>query len=163
MLFMESLDILGHSVTMSAKPTIKQIDIFLNYMKKRNIQTIVPLMPMEDIFRFYRFNLIELYEDSDFNVIHYPIHDFSTPKDLPAFDSFIKDAGNALKKSNILIHCSAGLGRTGLVSAALLIKYKQFSASKAVRVVRKSRMGTVETSEQESFLLKYDYYINGVQ
>jgi len=163
MLIMESLKLFGHDIYMSAKPTVKNLEVFLNFTKKKDIKTIVPLLPIQDIYRMYGFDLIEVYEDFDLAVIHYPIKDFSTPANLKMFDYFISDIGDSLQFSNILIHCSAGLGRTGLVTAALLIKYRQYSSTQAIITVRKSRWGAIETPEQEFFLRTYDYYLNGDQ
>ncbi|MDZ7752652.1 MAG: cyclin-dependent kinase inhibitor 3 family protein [Gammaproteobacteria bacterium] len=52
----------------------------------------------------------------------------------------------------IVIHCRGGLGRTGLVAARLLIEQAE-RPEKALRRVRESRPGAVETPEQEEFVL----------
>jgi len=156
-----SLQLFGHSIYMSAKPTEDNLETFLDFMDKKGILTVVPLLPLDDIYRIYGFDLLDIYEDDDLNVIHFPIDDFETPSNIKIFDYFLDDVGNALKSSNILIHCSAGLGRTGLVTASLIIKYKKESYKDAIKLVRKSRWGTIETDRQEWFLSQYDYYING--
>ena len=163
MMITESLQLFGHDIYMSAKPTKTNLEIFLGFMERNNVESIVPLMPIQDIYQFYGYDLIEVYEDSNLNVIHYPIDDYDVPQDFKTFDYFLNEIGEALQQSSVLIHCSAGLGRTGLVTAALLIKYKEYGAKHAIDAVRKSRYGTVETLEQEMFLAKYDYYINGAQ
>lgn len=156
-----SLQLFGHDIYMAAKPTSNNLETFLDFMSDRNIPTIVPLLPIQDIYLIYGFNLLEVYEDSNLNVIHYPIEDFYTPDDLETFDYFLSEIGDHLRHGNILIHCSAGLGRTGLVTAALLIKYRQYDFKKAIEIVRESRWGAVETSFQKTFLYQYDYYSNG--
>lgn len=158
----EKLKLFGHSIYMSARPTEQNLEIFLNFMEKNKVDTIVPLLPIADIYRLYGYDLIEVYEDAGLHVIHFPIDDYSVPKNISVFDLFLSDIGEALHSSDVLIHCAAGLGRTGLVTAALLIKYKNYSSKGAIALVRKSRWGTVETNEQEQFLSNYDYYINGV-
>ncbi len=162
MLIMENgLQLFGHNIYMSAKPTEKNLEKYINFMKTNGVGTVIPLLPIQDIYRIYGFDLLEVYEDSNLEVIHFPIEDFSTPDDLNLFDYFINDVGESLQRTNILIHCSAGLGRTGLVTAALLVKYNKYDSQKAIEIVRKSRWGTVETPEQEKFLAQYDYYLNG--
>jgi len=161
MIIMESLKLFGHSIFMSAKPTNDNLKKFLGFMLKNNINTVVSLLSMKDIYDFYGFNLIKLYEKFGLSVIHYPIEDFSVPKDMMQFDNFIDDVGQALKKGSILIHCSAGLGRTGLVTSAILIKYLGYNSEKSMRIVRNSRFGAVETPQQEHFLDLYNYYLNG--
>jgi protein-tyrosine phosphatase len=51
----------------------------------------------------------------------------------------------------ILLHCAAGLGRTGTVAARLLMMSGQ-DADSAIKSVRAARSGTIESVTQERFL-----------
>lgn len=51
----------------------------------------------------------------------------------------------------VAIHCWAGLGRTGTISARLLIEMGA-DADDAIRQVREARPGTIETRQQEIYL-----------
>jgi len=53
---------------------------------------------------------------------------------------------------NIVIHCKGGLGRTGLVTARLLIELGE-NTKLAVKKIRDARPGTIETKEQENYVL----------
>lgn len=53
----------------------------------------------------------------------------------------------------VLIHCRGGLGRTGLVAALLLVE-TGMPADEAVRLVRASRQGAIETVEQENYVME---------
>jgi protein-tyrosine phosphatase len=84
----------------------------------------------------------------------FPIADFGTPspevttrwlKTVPHLLQHLKDG------ENILIHCAAGFGRTGMMSAALLVAMG-VASEKAIRLVRASRPGTIETPGQEAFI-----------
>jgi len=55
---------------------------------------------------------------------------------------------------SIVIHCRGGLGRTGVVACLLLIE-RGYEPSDALRLVRSTRPGTVETCDQEAFVLAY--------
>jgi protein-tyrosine phosphatase len=55
---------------------------------------------------------------------------------------------------NVLVHCRGGLGRTGLITCLLLIEL-DYSPREALTLVRAARQGTVETEEQETFVLNY--------
>jgi len=52
----------------------------------------------------------------------------------------------------IVIHCRGGLGRTGLLSAMILVEHG-FSPVEAISMVRKTRSRTIETFNQEYYIL----------
>jgi len=56
------------------------------------------------------------------------------------------------KGEKVLIHCLGGLGRTGLVAARLLVEFG-LDPAKAVKLVRATRPGTIETAQQEEYVL----------
>lgn len=84
-------------------------------------------------------------------LLHLPVEDFRppTPRDFEHFLSharFARHEGNA-----IVVHCGAGMGRTGTMLAAYLID-KGASAQEAIATVRAARPGSIETEEQERSL-----------
>ena len=55
----------------------------------------------------------------------------------------------------MLLHCAAGLGRTGTLAARLLIA-SGCAAAGAIATVRQARPGAIESDAQEEFLLAVD-------
>lgn len=87
--------------------------------------------------------------------LHMPIVDVSIPG--PAFEQTWSTHGADILSrlcsgESIALHCRGGLGRTGLVAARLLIELG-FRPPDALRHVRTARPGTVETREQERYVL----------
>ena len=57
-----------------------------------------------------------------------------------------------------LVHCGEGKGRTGTVLAAYLIYHGQ-GADEAVNKVREMRPGSIQTTEQEKALRKFEQHV----
>ncbi len=96
-----------------------------------------------------------LIEEFGFEVKHIPLKDFSTPsiKQIEDFLTFAKKVRADGKK--IVVHCDAGVGRTGTMLACYLVS-KGYNAAKAIKEVRKKRPGSVETKEQEDIIFKLE-------
>jgi protein-tyrosine phosphatase len=86
---------------------------------------------------------------------HLPIIDMSAP-DRRFADAWPEvgprlharlDAGE-----NLVVHCRAGLGRSGTVAALLLIE-RGVEVRAAIRQVRGARPGAIEAAEQETWLV----------
>ena len=85
---------------------------------------------------------------------HLPIPDLGTPG--PEFvDAWARAKGRVLgslgRGERVLIHCAAGLGRTGMVAARLLTELGM-SPADAIRRVRAARPGAIETEAQAAWV-----------
>lgn len=87
---------------------------------------------------------------------HLPMPDGGVPD--AAWEQQWVDAGAEIRLllsqgEKVLIHCLGGLGRTGLVSAKLLVEFG-LSPTDAILAVRAARPGTIENSRQEQYVKK---------
>ena len=93
-------------------------------------------------------------EEFGFSVKHLPVRDFQppTPEQIKDFVEFAKNARSEGKK--LVVHCDAGIGRTGTLLACYLVS-KGYSATDAIKEVRMKRPGSIETIEQEEVVLRF--------
>jgi ADP-ribosyl-[dinitrogen reductase] hydrolase len=85
-----------------------------------------------------------------------PIEDGDIPDAV--FEKSWKTVGTHLREEllrggKILIHCKGGLGRSGMIAARLLVELGAATPEAAIRRVRVSRPGAIETREQERHVL----------
>jgi protein-tyrosine phosphatase len=85
---------------------------------------------------------------------HLPIRDFGVPD--ARFEQAWHGAGAELRQrlvagERLVVHCYAGLGRTGLLAARLLIEFGE-PPQRAIDLVRAVRSGAIQTREQETYL-----------
>ncbi|XP_053617942.1 protein tyrosine phosphatase domain-containing protein 1-like isoform X2 [Plodia interpunctella] len=65
----------------------------------------------------------------------------------------------ALQEGRVAIHCHAGLGRTGVLIACYLVYSLRIRANDAIRLVRKKRPKSVQTSGQILCVQQFEHYL----
>lgn len=81
----------------------------------------------------------------------YPIEDYGIPDDLASFYDFVNKISHSLiDGKHMLMHCGAGIGRTGLVACAVLMKLGH-SHDEAAAIVTAAGSGA-ENTDQRAFL-----------
>ena len=59
----------------------------------------------------------------------------------------------------VLVHCLAGMGRTGVILACYLVKYQNMSADEATQKVRKERPGSIQSYPQEEIIFRFEKFL----
>jgi len=87
-------------------------------------------------------------------VFHVPVVDMEAPtqEELDRCVSAIERAME--RRMGVAVHCTAGLGRTGVVLAGYFVG-KGLTAQNAIARVRRLRPGSIETGEQEQAIVEY--------
>ncbi len=91
----------------------------------------------------------------DVNYLHIMSNDMGVPEfiDLVHAVDFIHR--RITNKEPVIVHCLAGLGRTGTVLASYLIKYQNMSADEAMKKVREQRPGSIQSYPQEEIIFQF--------
>lgn len=123
--------------------------------KDREVTTIIMLASDEESLRITGQDLRALYEAEGFDILYLPIPDFGVP-DLDPLRERVQKASSISKSGHgIVIHCHAGLGRTGLFAACMAKQGLDLSSEEAIKWVRDLIPGSVEVPEQEMIIRSF--------
>ena len=92
------------------------------------------------------------------------LHVLSDDMGVPSFDDLKNSVDYVHERIQnneaVMVHCLAGLGRTGTILACYLIKYEKMSANDAIHHVREKRHGSIQSFVQEEMIFQYAKTLN---
>tara|TARA_B100000678_G_scaffold192733_1_gene161277 strand:- start:197 stop:691 length:495 start_codon:yes stop_codon:yes gene_type:complete len=130
----------------SAIPTSKEE---IDWIKQEGVKSIVTIReePLEDEWI------------KDVNYLHVHSNDMGIPEfsDLVNSVDFIHQ--RITNDEPVMVHCLAGLGRTGTILACYLIKYEDMTADDAIEKVRRERHGSIQSFSQEEIIFRFEKFV----
>ena len=88
------------------------------------------------------------------------LHVMSNDMGVPEFDDLIHAVDfihrRITNNEPVLVHCLAGIGRTGTILACYLVKYQKMSGNEAMQKVREERPGSIQSYPQEEIIFRFE-------
>ena len=136
-------------LAMACPSSNKDINNIISELKKRNINLIIRLNGPDSYEK-------KLFNDNNIIIEDLYFEDYTTP-DIKIIKKFMNLINNTNYDDLVVVHCKAGLGRTGLLICIWLIIKLNFTPSDAITYIRLIRPGSI-MGYQGFFLESFDYY-----
>jgi len=137
-------------------PRGKILDAFFN----AGVSTVIMLTPIEEVKELTGINLYDRYQQLGFDVIYVSVEDFSVPSEGAFQEPIKRTLGAADAGKTIVIHCHAGLGRSGMFAACLAKVVFNMDGDEASQWVQQYIPRAVETWEQRYFIKNFEYKLD---
>ena len=120
------------------------------------IKRLVSLLEQQEIKELGLSSAPTLCASNGVEYLHFPIQDRGVPSSLAKSHLLVENLhSNILRGTNTVIHCRAGIGRTGLLAAAVLVRHG-YGATEAFHLVSKARGVQVpDTPEQYEWVVQH--------
>lgn len=108
----------------------------------------------------YHSEIAQDFKGRAISVFHLPVRDFNVPPSIENLHAVLcKIEALILKGKHVYIHCQAGRGRTGMITACLAVQACHLPSDEAIKLIRRFIPGAIETKLQEQFISKYEDYL----
>ncbi|MCJ7715956.1 MAG: dual specificity protein phosphatase family protein [Anaerolineales bacterium] len=137
---------------------LEPLDSFLYKASRHEIDLVVCLAADEEISRLSPEYSLRIQEDSfPFERIVFVINDYGIPLDINSFLEFVTYLAQSINAGqSVLIHCAAGIGRTGLAAASIMMQLG-YSIQEAISSIYDAGSNP-EIGEQGAFLRVFDTF-----
>jgi protein-tyrosine phosphatase len=122
--------------------------------RKNRIDVVVPLVTDEEIKNKAARDLPKVYAKEKLEVIRFPIPDLTSPSVNEVTESIEKIVVELRAGKRVVVHCNAGLGRTGVVLACILCHISGMNGDEAITFTKKY-LSLNMTDEQIRFVRKW--------
>jgi protein-tyrosine phosphatase len=134
-----------------------KVDVWSSFIEQ-SIDLVVVLTEQQEYLVYAGKDLPAFYRSQGMKVLHIPVPDFGIPDDLDSWQDGLEAVVLAAESGkNVVIHCLAGIGRTGTFLACLAKEKMALEGMDAIRWVRNSVQGAMENSYQEDFVINYQW------
>lgn len=143
-----------------SRPKEINLEEEIQFLKSKKLDVLVSCLTESEVFELGLKNEKQICKTNQIEFINFPIQDRNIPESLYSFKKLLLNLKQKyLENKKILIHCRAGIGRSALTLAGVLILLGE-NKNNVFEIISKARKLKVpDTKEQEECILKNNVYI----
>jgi len=143
------------SIGMTARPRGNDwLEGEIKRLKNIKVDIVISLLEQHEIIELEIEKEAAFCKENNIKFINYPIKDRSVPDDKSSFLKLIEFMFENLEtQKKIIVHCRMGIGRTGIVVAAFLIK-NGMNKNEVFEILSKARTLKMPDTEEQSQWVK---------
>lgn len=139
-------------LSIMAKPVPSYLEDEIAGLRELGYSRVVSLLEQTEIYDVGLSDERSCCIANGLNFMHFPIQDRGVPEIDKAIEFSAQLLNCLLKGNNVVIHCRAGIGRSGIIASAILILLG-YTVSESVKMVSISRgIQIPDTEEQLAWL-----------
>jgi protein-tyrosine phosphatase len=124
--------------------------------REAGVQVVVSLLGSEEEQELGLEEEARLVQDSNLRFINFPIEDYGVPTSKDALHQLVKEVKQMLDHGhNVGIHCRAGIGRSSLVAACLLVSGGQDVGASFEQIQKARGVPVPDTINQRSWVANF--------
>ncbi len=126
----------------------------INHLKNNEVGVLVSLLERDEIYDLKLDSEEHICRTKNITYIHFPIPDRDIPKQNGDTDKLISTLTKKIDEGqSVVIHCRMGIGRSSIIAASVLLKYK-LKAKDIIENISSIRgLKVPDTDEQLSWLI----------
>ncbi len=135
------------------------LEEFIQDLQPLQVTTLVSLLEPSEQYELGLTQQAHYCEKYGIHYINFPIPDRGLPSTPKAVDLAKQLLQKLTQGEHVVVHCRAGIGRTGIIAGAVLVA-SGIAPSTALQMISKTRTVRVpDTEEQETWLLKLPNFL----
>ena len=144
----------GFLAVMAKPATSRSIEYEFVGIAKKRIRKVVSLLEQSEARDVGLDRERELCEINGMEFVSYPITDWGLPSSVTEFAEFTRSMHQQIANgTNTVVHCGAGIGRTGMLAAGILL-HCGYEPDDAFRHISQARGAPVpDTDEQRNWIV----------
>jgi protein-tyrosine phosphatase len=120
---------------------------------QQGVQVLLTLLEPEEEIELGLFDEVVLAEKHGLDFLRYPVPDRGVPRSPDLFAAVIRDLADGGKA--VGVHCRAGIGRSGLATAAFLVRDGESVENAITRVSNARGVDVPDTAAQREWLFEH--------
>lgn len=145
-----------------AKPVGEWLDEEIASLARQGVTTVVSLLTHAEAYELGLVEEAALCSAQGIEFLSFPITDRGVPEQVAMTVTLVAGLHErALAGSGVVVHCRAGIGRSGLIAAAVLLHEGLTPESALATVSRARRVPVPDTEEQVRWLCRHASLLRG--